>query len=69
MAFVSTVKASIKAPLKNNHDPQRFLVQSDKNYFGPLAPCLEKRLRIGMQLRPFTVGHTTAELQQAEGKV
>ena len=41
----STVEALIKAPLKNNYDPQRRLVWSAKNYFGPLgAPCLERRL-------------------------
>ena len=39
------VDALIKAPLKNNYDPQRRLVWSAKNYFGPLgAPCLERRL-------------------------
>ena len=30
------VKALIKAPFKNNYIPQRRLVQSEKNYFGPL---------------------------------
>ena len=49
-----TVKALIKVPLKNNYDPQRRLVWSAKNYFGPLgAPCLERRLQIGAQLAPF----------------
>ena len=52
--FVSTVKALIKAPLKNNYDLQRRLVWSKKNYFGPLGvPCLERHLRFRVQLRPF----------------
>ena len=49
-----TVNALINAPLKNNYDPQRRLVWSEKNYFGPLgAPYLERRLRIRAQLTPF----------------
>ena len=48
------VKALIKAPLKNNYNPQRRLVQSEKNYFGPLGvPCLDRCLQIRVQLRPF----------------
>jgi len=51
---VGTVKALIKAPLKNNYNPQRRLVRSEKNYFGPLGvPWLERRLRIRAQLRPL----------------
>ena len=52
----TTVKALNKVPLKNNYDPQRRLVRSAKNYrySRPLgAPCLERRLRIRAQLRPF----------------
>ena len=50
----TTVKALIKAALKNNYDPQRRLVRSEKNYFRPLGvPCLERRLQIRVQLRPF----------------
>ena len=49
-----TIEALIKAPLKNNYDPQRRLVWSAKKYFGPLgAPCLERRLWIRAQLAPF----------------
>ena len=49
-----TVKALINVPLNNNYDLQRCLVQSKKNYFGPLGvPCLERRLRVRVQLRPF----------------
>ena len=52
--FLGTVDALIKAPLKNNYNPQRRLVWSAKNYFGPLgAPCLERRLSIRAQLAPF----------------
>ena len=41
----TTVKALIKALLKNNYDPQRHLVRSKKNYFGPLGvPLLERCL-------------------------
>ena len=48
--------------VKNNYDPQRRLVQSEKNYFGPLgAPCLERRLRIRVQLRPFQSDSTTVD--------
>ena len=51
--FVITVEALIKVPLKNNYDPQRRLVWSAKNYFGPLgAPCLERCLWIRVQLAP-----------------
>ena len=51
---IHTVNALINAPLKNNYDPQRRLVWSEKNYFGPLgAPYLERRLRIRAQLTPF----------------
>ena len=43
-------KALIKAPLKNNYDPQRHLVRSEKNYFEPLGvPCLERCLWIRVQ--------------------
>ena len=49
-----TVNALINAPLKNNYDPQRRLVWSEKNYLGPLgAPYLERRLRIRAQLTLF----------------
>ena len=42
---VVTVNALINAPLKNNYDPQRRLVRSEKNYFGPMgAPYLGRRL-------------------------
>ena len=58
--FSYTVKALIEAP-SNNYDPQRRLVRSEKNYFGPLwAPCLERRLRIRAQLRPLQ-----SDLQQS----
>jgi len=36
-------------PLKNNYNPQRRLVRSKKDYFGPL----ERSLQIRTQLRPF----------------
>ena len=49
-----TIKALIKALLKNNYDPQRHLVWSTKNYLGPLgAPCIEGCLWIRAQLAPF----------------
>ena len=59
--YSSTVNALINAPLKNNYDPQRRLVWSEKNYFGPMgAPYLGRRLRIRAQLTPFS------EVERAE---
>ena len=50
----ATVNALINAPLKNNYDPQRRLVWSEKNYFRPMgAPYLGRHLRIRAQLTPF----------------
>ena len=56
-----TVKALLKVLLKNNYDPQRHLVWSEKKLE---APCLGRCLQIRAQLRPFQ-----SELQQAEVKV
>ena len=67
---VATIKALIEALLKNNYDPQRCLVRSEKNYFRPLgALCLEKCLRIRAQLQTIPVRFTMAEVQQAKIKV
>ena len=41
-------------PSESNYDPQRRLLWSAKNYFGPLGvPCLERQLQIRAQLVPF----------------
>ena len=49
-----TVNALINEPLKNNYNPQRRLVLSEKNYFGTMGvPYLGRRLQIRAQLTPF----------------